>query len=102
MIALYFNEFIFSRLNTALFGACGIPDQAANINEIIITGGMTSGGFTRVADVSVYTEAGFSRSLAPLNTARTVHGCTSYVKEGKRVKMTKYNHILNISILSIY
>ena len=101
MIALYFNEFIFSRLNTALGFACGIPDQAANKNEIIISGGATTGS-TRVADVSVYTEAGFSRSLAPLNTARTVHGCTSYVKEGKRVKMTKYNHILNISILSIY
>ena len=89
MIALYFNEFIFSRLNTALSSACGIPDQAAN--EIIITGGVTSG--TWLADVSVYTEAGFSRSLAPLNTGRMWHGCTSYVKEGKRVKMTKYNHI---------
>ena len=85
MIALYFNEFIFSRLNTALASACGIPDQAANTEEIIITGGVT--GDTRLADVSVYTEAGFSRSLAPLNTARDEHGRTSYVKEGKRVKM---------------
>ena len=100
MIALYFNEFIFSRLNTALSSACGIPDQAANINEIIITGGQTTGN-TRLADVSVYTEAGFSRSLAPLNTARERHGCTSFVKEGKRVKMTKYKHILNISTISI-
>ena len=100
MIALYFNEFIFSRLNTALYAACGIPDHAANIHEIIITGGATTGG-TRLADVSVYTEAGFSRSLAPLNTARDSHGCTSFVKEGKRVKMTKYNHILNISTISI-
>ena len=89
MIALYFNEFIFSRLNIALRYACGIPDHAANIHEIIITGGRTTGG-TRLADVSVYTEAGFSRSLAPLNTARDDHGCTSYVKEGKRVKMRKY------------
>ena len=80
--------------------ACGIPDHAANNNEIIITGGWTPAG-TRVADVSVYTEAGFSRSLAPLNTARDEHGCTSYVKEGKRVMLTKYNHILNISTISI-
>ena len=92
MIALYFNEFIFSRLNTALGLACGIPDQAAN--EIIITGGLTTGN-TWLADVSVYTEAGFSRSLAPLNTARMEHGCTSFVKEQglKRVMLTKYNHI---------
>ena len=81
MIALYFNEFIFSRLNTALLGACGIADQAANINEIIITGGVTTNYSTWLADVSVYTEAGFSRSLAPLNTARYHHGCTSYVKD---------------------
>ena len=94
-----FNEFIFSRLNTAVWGACGIPDQAANINEIIITGGWN--GNTWLADVSVYTEAGFSRSLAPLNTARNSHGCTSFVKEGKRVKMTKYNHIFNIITISI-
>ena len=92
MIALYFNEFIFSRLNTALRYACGIQDQAANKNEIIITGGLTT-DFTALADVSVYTEAGFSRSLAPLSTARNSHGCTSFVKEGKRVKMTKYNLI---------
>ena len=92
----------YSRLNTALVAACGIPDQAANNEEIIITGGQTGWTFnTILADVSVYTEAGFSRSLAPLNTARYRHGCTSYVKEGKRVKMTKYNHILNISTISI-
>ena len=100
MIALYFNEFIFSRLNTALWGACGISDQAANNNEFILTGGRTTGG-TRLADVSVYTEAGLSRSLPSLKTARYSHGCTSFVKEGKRVKMTKHNHILNIGTISI-
>ena len=79
----------YSRLNTALVAACGIPDQAANNEEIIITGGQTGlTSNTLLADVSVYTEAGFSRSLAPLNTARRDHGCTSFVKNGKRVMFT--------------
>ena len=84
-------------MNTALRYACGIPDHAANNQEFILTGGETTSN-TKLAVVSVYTEAGFSRSLAPLNTARSSHGCTSYVKDQglKRVKMTKYNHILNI------
>jgi len=58
--------------------ACAIPDTENG--EVIITGGK---GNTNL--VSVYSEAGWQRDLAPLNTGRSMHACGHYVNGKKKL-----------------
>ena len=61
--------------------ACAIPDQENE--EVIITGG---GGTEDVRQkVSVYSDAGWKKDLAPMNVGRALHACGFYVSGGKKV-----------------
>ena len=51
--------------------------------EVIITGGNYGDTETKV---SVYSEAGWKRDLAPLNHGRRWHACGGYINGGKKVK----------------
>ena len=53
-------------------------------DTMILTGG--SYGGQPLSHVSVYTEAGWKEELPELNTARYMHGCSTYMSDGKRVK----------------
>ena len=53
-------------------------------DTMILTGG--SYGGRPLDDVSVYTEAGWKEELPKLNKARYMHGCSTYLSDGNRVK----------------
>ena len=72
-ILLSIQQFIFDRY------ACAISDP--DNEEVIITGGRVT-----MTTVSVYSEAGWQRDLAPLNQGRYEHACSSFISEGERVK----------------
>ena len=59
-------------------GACAIPDQ--DTGEVIITGDSDSGTL-----VSVYSEAGWQRELAPMMEYRKHHACSSFTHAGEKV-----------------
>ena len=62
---------------------CAISDK--DKEELIITGGKGI-----MTTVSVYSEAGWQRDLAPLNQGRWLHACGSYVNGGKKVNYIMY------------
>ena len=53
-------------------------------DTMILTGG--SYGGQPLGHVSVYAEAGWVEELPELNKARYMHGCSTYMSDGKRVK----------------
>ena len=53
-------------------------------DTMILTGG--SYGGRPLDDVSVYTEAGWKEELPKLNKARYMHGCSTYISDGNRVR----------------
>ena len=65
---------------------------------MVITGGVHAG-----ARVSVYTEAGWLRDLAPLRGERWRHACTSYMDTEARVMTLyhPYHHPILMSLLQI-
>ena len=60
--------------------ACAIPDQE---NEEVIISGGTDKDVRQI--VSVYSEAGWQKDLAPMNVGRALHACGFYVSGGKKV-----------------
>ena len=79
--------------------SCAIPDP--DKEEVILTGGAMVDGYKPNSTVSVYSEAGWQRNLAPLNQARQYHACGSYVKGVEKVRNDVYkNDKLMHSILS--
>ena len=60
--------------------ACAIPDQENE--KVIITGG-TAAEVRQI--VSVYSDAGWQKDLAPMNVGRALHACSFYVSGGKKV-----------------
>ena len=57
--------------------SCAIPD----VDTVIITG-----GYNNLKTVSVYNVQGWQEDLAPLNTGRRDHACSSYWLDGRRVR----------------
>ena len=69
--------------------ACAIPDQENE--ELIITGGVYTSTL-----VSVYSEDGWQRNLAPLVEGRDSHACSSFIFNEVKV----IHDTMNIRLIS--
>ena len=63
--------------------SCAIPDPFKE--EVMITGGRGTTNQVSINTVSVYTEDGRQRDIAPLNQGRFWHACSSYLNAGRKV-----------------
>ena len=67
--------------------ACAISEE--DTNSFIITGGR-DGDKSAVSTVSRYNIRGHVEDLPSLRVARQGHGCSSFMKAGKRASVVQY------------
>ena len=79
--------------------ACSITDYESD--TVILTGGYTT---TTISKVERYGHSGLKETLPDLNEPRRMHGCSSYIKDGKQVSINAKDFescLLNI-VLSMF
>ena len=85
---MYSKLNVFYRLKIDQCAACAIPYLSGD--KVVITGGRKESAWAST-DVYVFSEDGtvWEETMGSLNLARSGHGCSSYIKEGKWVKIDK-------------